>query len=110
MAEVFGYYDSGWQEDVFSCPDCGWSGRTGDVDPDYFRDLMDLSCPECDKMLVIVCYSKPTRMKLKDATMAFLDVETTGSSPARGDRGVEIGLIICPGTHHAERAPVLNKP
>ena len=37
------------------------------------------------------------RMDLTDAMLVFLDVETTGLSPATGERIVEIGVVICRG-------------
>ncbi len=35
--------------------------------------------------------------KLESTRLAFLDVETTGLSPAMGDRIVEIGIVVCQG-------------
>ncbi len=42
--------------------------------------------------------------------LAFLDVETTGLSPAMGDRIVEIGIVICQGEQETERLSRLVNP
>ncbi len=48
-------------------------------------------------------------MKLADARLVFLDVETTGLSPAMGDRVIEIGLIACsPGRKPRQASQLIN--
>jgi hypothetical protein len=39
------------------CPVCDWKGtpkESGDIE--YYKDLMDVSCPICEKMLLIISY------------------------------------------------------
>jgi DNA polymerase III epsilon subunit-like protein len=50
------------------------------------------------------------QMPLNEARLLFLDVETTGLSPARGDRIVEIGLIACVGSRERARWRTLVHP
>ena len=49
-------------------------------------------------------------MYLSEAKLAYLDVETTGLSPAMGDRIVEIGIVICQGERETERLSRLVNP
>ena len=49
-------------------------------------------------------------MYLSEAKLAYLDVETTGLSPAMGDRIVEIGIVICQGERETERLSQLVNP
>jgi DNA polymerase III epsilon subunit-like protein len=49
-------------------------------------------------------------MWLTDANLVFLDIETTGLSPAMGDRIVEIGMIMCQPNRKAQRASQLINP
>ena len=48
--------------------------------------------------------------KLDSTRIVFLDVETTGLSPAMGDRVVELGLIACRGTTEITRSSHLINP
>ncbi|MEI9966400.1 MAG: hypothetical protein WDN67_01945 [Candidatus Moraniibacteriota bacterium] len=41
---------------LLECPICGWKGKAGDGDIDHYHDLMDVSCPECEKMLLVINY------------------------------------------------------
>jgi hypothetical protein len=36
------------------CPRCGWSGQAGDAAIEYYEELFDVSCPRCEKMLLVV--------------------------------------------------------
>lgn len=45
------------KEMVLECPVCGWKGKADDGGMDLFRGLFDVSCPICDKMLLIVSYT-----------------------------------------------------
>ena len=45
------YYDYDRSEPV-ECG-CGWSGLPGAYE-DYFHELLDVTCPDCDSMLLIV--------------------------------------------------------
>ncbi|MCA9249784.1 MAG: WYL domain-containing protein [Phycisphaerales bacterium] len=48
-------------------------------------------------------------MQLKDAKLVFVDVETTGLSPAMGDRIVEMGLVVCePGQRPRQASQFIN--
>ena len=66
-ATVCAYYRYDEQEPL-QCPNCHWTGLAGDVTPEYYRDLFDVSCPSCDKMLLIVSY--PTVEETKAAAAA----------------------------------------
>ena len=46
---------------------CGWSGQPGAYE-DYFHELLDVTCPRCDTMLLIVPY--PTRAQTEEAAAA----------------------------------------
>lgn len=37
---------------VLTCPDCGWTGRGADNE-EFFRELLDVKCLQCDRMLLI---------------------------------------------------------
>jgi hypothetical protein len=39
-----------------TCPGCGWTGPGAKADKNHYAQLFDLSCPQCDRMLVIVAY------------------------------------------------------
>ena len=47
---------------------------------------------------------------LESTKLVFVDVETTGLSPAKGDRVVEIGLIVCQGPNEISRSSHLINP
>jgi DNA polymerase III epsilon subunit family exonuclease len=49
-------------------------------------------------------------MDLAKAKLAFLDVETTGLSPAMGDRIVEVGIVVCQGEREIDRVTGLVNP
>jgi len=49
-------------------------------------------------------------MRIDELKMAYLDVETTGLSPAMGDRIVEIGIVVCRGERESERFSRLVNP
>ena len=49
-------------------------------------------------------------MNLTEAKLTFLDVETTGLSPAMGDRIVEIGIVVCRGPEEHTRLCQLVNP
>ena len=38
-----------------TCPSCGWSGRGGGHER-YFEELLDVRCPQCNRMLLIVSF------------------------------------------------------
>jgi len=49
-------------------------------------------------------------MNLADTKLVFIDLETTGLSPAMGDRVVETGLVVCQGTSRPKLARQLINP
>lgn len=45
-----------WEYDrdaELTCPSCGWVGRGADNE-ELYEELLDVCCPECDRMLLIV--------------------------------------------------------
>ncbi len=39
------------------CPICGWTGTPKESCwIEYYDDLLDVSCPNCEKMLLVVSY------------------------------------------------------
>ncbi len=47
---------------------------------------------------------------LSETKLVFVDVETTGLSPAMGDRVVELGMIACQGATEISRSSHLINP
>ena len=42
---------------VLECPVCNWKGVPKEINTmEYYDDLFDVSCPNCDKMLLVVSY------------------------------------------------------
>jgi len=39
------------------CLACGWSGRGEEGDVESFEEVFDVTCPECDKMLLVVSWA-----------------------------------------------------
>ncbi len=63
-------YVAYWEYDPdapLTCPDCGWSG-SGAGSQELFEELFDVSCPQCDSMLLIVPY--PTAAETRAAAAA----------------------------------------
>ena len=50
-ARTFAWYEVD-DTDRFLCA-CGWSGTVGKLIIEEFRELVDGSCPQCDRMLMI---------------------------------------------------------
>ena len=47
---------------ILECPICKWKGKPeGHIE--YYNDLFDVSCPNCDKMLLIVSYPLVTKIE-----------------------------------------------
>lgn len=65
MAQIRKYYDLDWRIEEFKCPDCGWSGKMDEMSNELFNEVMDFSCPSCDKMILIVSY--PTLDEIEEA-------------------------------------------
>lgn len=57
-----------------TCPDCGWTGRGADNE-DYFEELLDVRCPECDRMLRIVSFPTPEETRAAAAGNARAQAE-----------------------------------
>jgi hypothetical protein len=74
-AKQVGYWDYD-RDAALSCPACGWNGRAADNESD-FDELLDVRCPECDRMLLIV---------------AFPTIEETRAAAAAGNRRAEADL------------------
>jgi len=55
----FNYFDD-YQSLVLECHKCNWRGTFVEGSVEYYADLMDCACPECDvfvsPMLAIVLY------------------------------------------------------
>lgn len=59
-----GAYD--YDESVpLRCGKCGWEGPASRGSVEYHRELFDVSCPKCDKMLLVVPY--PTAAETEKA-------------------------------------------
>ncbi len=43
------------ENDTLCCPVCGWEG-TSKGNKEFYDDLLDVSCPQCTKMLLVVSY------------------------------------------------------
>ena len=68
-ARMFPYYPTAaWQKASFVCPQCGWSGLSDGMERGLYNELMDFSCPSCDKMLAIVGF--PTTAEVRAAAAA----------------------------------------
>jgi hypothetical protein len=61
------YYDYDECEPI-ECPQCHWTGLADEGAREYYHDLFDVSCPRCDKMLLII--SHPTIAETKAAAAA----------------------------------------
>jgi hypothetical protein len=61
-AKILNYYafDDGAE---ITCPECGWSGAAREASVEYYKELFDVSCPRCDRMILIVNYPTPAETK-----------------------------------------------
>ena len=57
MTLSFNYYDD-WQDKEYSCK-CGWKGIVNRGKLDIYDALGDFTCPDCEKMLLIVQWPTP---------------------------------------------------
>src|SRR5215204_647628 len=64
-AKHLNYYDYD-PDAALTCPSCGWSGQRGATE--FFNELFDVRCPECDQILLIVPY--PTSEETRAAAAA----------------------------------------
>jgi hypothetical protein len=51
-AKVLRYYQYDSAKKL-GCPGCGWVGDGDSADTNYFSELFDIRCPDCDLMLLI---------------------------------------------------------
>jgi hypothetical protein len=91
-ANLLGFWD--YDRDApLSCPACGWAG-SGAGHENAFQDLLDVRCPACDEMLLVVNY--PTLVETRVAAAA-------------GDRRAQAELANVDATEaRAERAAALE--
>jgi hypothetical protein len=47
-------YYSGWESIELLCPDCGWSGTGSTASREYFDELFEMLCRECDHKFGLV--------------------------------------------------------
>jgi len=66
QANILGFWDYD-REATLKCPSCGWSG-CGAGHEDFFQDLLDVRCPDCEDMILIVNY--PTLVETQVAAKA----------------------------------------
>lgn len=66
-AKVLDYYQWDRSQDL-TCPRCGWSGAGTDGSVNTFDELLDVRCPECDQILLVVGY--PTLVEIQAAVRA----------------------------------------
>lgn len=52
-ARIVPYYELD-ENEIVECPECGWRGTEGEAGIEVYELLSDRSCPECDKMLLVV--------------------------------------------------------
>lgn len=55
-AKIIEYQDFDKNE-IVKCPVCHWKGVAKD-NIEYFEQLLDVTCPKCDKIILIVNYPK----------------------------------------------------
>ena len=67
MAEIPPYY-ADWDTKQFDCRSCGWSGDSAGMSSELHTDLVDYSCPRCDRMILIVAL--PTLDDIRAAAVA----------------------------------------
>jgi hypothetical protein len=66
-AKLLEYYEYR-KDEKLTCARCGWSGQAGEAPGELHRELFDVCCPVCDKMLLVV--SHPTIEQTKAAAAA----------------------------------------
>jgi hypothetical protein len=64
MGRVWKYY-SDWQETVFVCAECGWTGKVGYGDLEAGDVAAIIECPKCFRSLGVVLY--PNLQETKEA-------------------------------------------
>lgn len=64
MAVHFGFYDD-WRTAQLHCSKCGWRGAFQDGLVEYYNELIDCSCPQCDDLVapILAIVSYPTTIE-----------------------------------------------
>lgn len=91
MARKLGYWEYD-KDEIVTCPECGWSGRAGD-NVEYHSAVFDVSCRNCEKMLIIV--------------NATVDLEETREAAAAGNQEA---AAMLPKMEAAAARPPENRP
>ncbi len=47
-------YDEYNERERLRCPQCNWRGRAKDASHNLYSELFDVSCPRCERMLLVV--------------------------------------------------------
>lgn len=47
-------YDEFEENERLTCPQCGWRGQAKEGQRELHAELFDVSCPTCEKMLLVV--------------------------------------------------------
>lgn len=56
------------RDDHMSCPGCGWTGTGGTDLEEQFPELLEVRCPDCDRLLLMVVF--PTLQETRAAAAA----------------------------------------
>jgi hypothetical protein len=92
-AKVARYYDSDPMAAI-SCPAWGWSGR-GAGHQDLSSEPLDVRCPQCDRMLLVVALSTieaTRRAASEDDPRAIADLSASDAQEARWRRAKQLAL------------------
>lgn len=87
LLDYYEYHDN----ERLTCPHCGWTGLSKEGSREVHRELFDVSCRACDKMLLVVSF--PTVEETRRAAAAGnaeairdrADVDLAQARQARGD-------------------------
>lgn len=92
-AKVLRYHDYDPTATI-SCPASGWSGRGADHQ-DLSSELLDVRCPQCDRMLLVVALPtiEATRQAAsEDDPRAIADLPASNAQEARWRRAKQLAL------------------
>lgn len=88
-------YEEYRADERLTCPRCAWSGQAGDASIGYHEELFDVSCPCCEKMLLVVS-------ALVDIGRAGVE-DREGTCRPRGTHGRSaVGHSVWPGASGRE--------
>jgi hypothetical protein len=62
VSKKFRWFDD-WRRAPLRCPVCGWDGELDPDDVEVYDQLMDFSCPDCEKILAIISYPAPGEVR-----------------------------------------------